>query len=1338
MSQNVDIVKHRDMMLDVGQLVDEDCVIKHLGISASVDSSSKILTTEVKEKDENESSIVAEQSCLLKPMNSESHSPALKQEDSESFKSSEDLQAANLRSSSILHETALQKDHQDSSVSLVVNQQTEKQAQISEMENSSLQKGQIKQCELRRSTRIKKVLESGNCKGEESPKCLTSILESDAIPKSILNDFFVPASKKQKRPKVSDILVLDKTTLREKKPREEKGMQTQKASAGMSSKQDLGDDDFFKPVSKKQKKAEGKIEASIKEQRGERKSVFEIDLRMEAKIAAEENAQLCGGKPTHPFFSQPKGGQRFLSSVALPNNACLSQQTSLVQEIDLMASPPFHITQLEEAEIYTADKESWTCTNNRQEMVMGLASSRIECFDHSRDELDALLRIPFLKFPKKMQICRRGITSGRLVHDNILNPLFTFLKDFENDSKETNDGDNNDFSLAYLEDRLKQYLSYSSRNCSSVPSEMAADMFPGDDQSHRHLLWTDVYQPQSPKEICGNKNSVNILSAWLEKWQRFGPSLTGSIERNFTSRKMSSSEISEEDHNCFQDSDSGSELRDDGQLQNVLFLAGPVGSGKTAAVYACARLHGYTVIEVNASENRSGLLIKQKFSESMESHRVGNWSADTMIPVAGPTCTQNETFASVDADCIGRISNTDTKRGQKQKQKQKQKDFNNFMRFTEFPEFPNNVRVNSKDGQLSVSEQQECSKDVEKSLTVLLFEDIDMVFEDDRGFIAAITELAETAKRPIILTSNDKRLNLPAKLGADLLEFEKPSAKELLIVAYLICVAEGVSCTPEILLQMIKICNHDMRLLLNYLHFWSLGHNSDNASRLEDKEASMNFETAEMQSLSGFQDLNCGATIRLFELEAQHRLWPSLLPLEFVCPVAETVACEMNKMISQLEAQFQLEEVMRLEKCSLQKHLNRKLQRQEESPPRTEKDVKLDGVDETLEAETDLLETPVKNVKDVKAVSTSPMMNGELQKGLASTMLDSAVTGDNSNEEYPVLMSPTKVALLEDSILDDLSEKKLCIPVITNVDASVSIEFDKAPSPENKAVKDELPGEDSVIDVPIGPELKLQNIENPLTVSSQAFLFDHDESILRRISESVDLMWSDYRANMENFHLNTACKTSLVVTSSLSRMLENLSICDVISSHSSLLGTERLVPGCVQSCYGNLENSSILQICAMVAQTSFTKCIEECWACSNIQDEAKTEPSIKDLMLALNDPCALGSLVTDKELLHISRCVKPQDVPLSSQERDLERLSSLRYALHSELPLKAQGSLVNASFFEDTNFLARIGFLEQERLTLGTRRRGRGSLSYFRTHPWNLSKETTSMIERFGKFGACF
>ena len=43
-----------------------------------------------------------------------------------------------------------------------------------------------------------------------------------------------------------------------------------------------------------------------------------------------------------------------------------------------------------------------------------------------------------------------------------------------------------------------------------------------------------------------------------------------------------------------------------------------------------------------------------------------------------------------------------------------------------------------------------------RGLRVILFEDVDIVFEEDSGFMAALTLLTRTSKCPIIFSSNSK------------------------------------------------------------------------------------------------------------------------------------------------------------------------------------------------------------------------------------------------------------------------------------------------------------------------------------------------------------------------------------------------------------------------------------------------------------------------------------------------------------------------------------------------------------------------------------------------------
>lgn len=58
-----------------------------------------------------------------------------------------------------------------------------------------------------------------------------------------------------------------------------------------------------------------------------------------------------------------------------------------------------------------------------------------------------------------------------------------------------------------------------------------------------------------------------------------------------------------------------------------------------------------------------------------------------------------------------------------------------------------------------VSRENGTSTDQTASKPLILFEDVDAILSEDHGLIATIQKLAETAKRPIILTSNSKRSN---------------------------------------------------------------------------------------------------------------------------------------------------------------------------------------------------------------------------------------------------------------------------------------------------------------------------------------------------------------------------------------------------------------------------------------------------------------------------------------------------------------------------------------------------------------------------------------------------
>ncbi|KAI8984816.1 replication factor RFC1 C terminal domain-containing protein [Trametes punicea] len=93
-------------------------------------------------------------------------------------------------------------------------------------------------------------------------------------------------------------------------------------------------------------------------------------------------------------------------------------------------------------------------------------------------------------------------------------------------------------------------------------------------------LWTDRYSPQTLKEICGNKGQVEKLQDWLNNWS--------------TSLKSGFKKPGKNGMNIYR----------------AVLITGPPGIGKTTSAHLCAKLAGFTPIELNASDARSKKLVE--------------------------------------------------------------------------------------------------------------------------------------------------------------------------------------------------------------------------------------------------------------------------------------------------------------------------------------------------------------------------------------------------------------------------------------------------------------------------------------------------------------------------------------------------------------------------------------------------------------------------------------------------------------------------------------------------------------------------------------------------------
>ncbi|KAI9905256.1 hypothetical protein PsorP6_013803 [Peronosclerospora sorghi] len=251
-----------------------------------------------------------------------------------------------------------------------------------------------------------------------------------------------------------------------------------------------------------------------------------------------------------------------------------------------------------------------------------------------------------------------------------------------------------------------------------------------------NLTLADRYLPVNARGLVGIREPLHTLFSWLNAWK------VGEGDR--------------EKLNCFEselftfedgDCESGDEV---GDLCRLFIFEGESGSGKSAAVYACAEELGYEIIEINAAQNRSGKSIIELAGEATRPHNKN-----------------------------------------KKKHKKKRR------RHTE--------NCKSLDHATAAS------------LSLVMFEDIDVVFEEDKGFYNAVCSIAKHSKCPIVITCAQLPDTFPAKPGRLCRELRKPSMDEFATWMRLVAFIEGLKVARSLINVLGTFFDRDVRRSLHFV-----------------------------------------------------------------------------------------------------------------------------------------------------------------------------------------------------------------------------------------------------------------------------------------------------------------------------------------------------------------------------------------------------------------------------------------------------------------------------------------------------------------------------------------
>ncbi|XP_033279330.1 ATPase family AAA domain-containing protein 5 isoform X1 [Orcinus orca] len=358
------------------------------------------------------------------------------------------------------------------------------------------------------------------------------------------------------------------------------------------------------------------------------------------------------------------------------------------------------------------------------------------------------------------------------------------------------------------------------------------------DSGTEDMLWTEKYQPQNSGELIGNELAIRKLHSWLKDWKRRAELEEGQNLKGKRDEKQ-------EDPLDGIDFKGSSDDEEENRLCNTVLITGPTGVGKTAAVYACAQELGFKIFEVNASSQRSGRQILSQLKEATQSHQVDKQGVNSQKP-----CFFNSYNISKSPKKLSSPKKVVTSprklpppspQSSGPKRVLPPKTLANYFKVSSKPKnneqigalLENNKGIKNSFEQKPIIQTKSTNttnKNVKEfgaeepnrknATSLILFEEVDVIFEEDAGFLNAIKTFMATTKRPVILTTSDPTFSLMFDGFFEEINFNTPSLLNVASYLQMICLTENFRTDVKDFVTLLTANTCDIRKSILYLQFW--------------------------------------------------------------------------------------------------------------------------------------------------------------------------------------------------------------------------------------------------------------------------------------------------------------------------------------------------------------------------------------------------------------------------------------------------------------------------------------------------------------------------------------